>query len=626
MARAFNVASRRISAERVKRKLDNRFVGSETVHTAAGFGSGGVYINGRIYSSNDVGVGVVKNVGRPAAAFYASAEGGAGAVVVSAGGGTTASGGAVDGDYLLRSGILPMLGNLDMGNRAIANVALVDGRDVSADGAILDTIQTAPLLALATNTALTSERVLALSNVFSVTDGGAGGNYNVALATPGTLSATSTNVATGAHSHAVTASDNPGAAVSLLKTAADGNLTLTKLTTPLIASTGDLTITPAGGDVILDDGVNLWSSAYVSEVAGWRMPATGAADILSVTTNELTSRQSLYAGATGFRVLFHTHDYDHVHVVVNPGPFWNLDEQFGVDIDDNLLVRGYIVGKHAIQLPGAMMICHYDGPEPYETNTKGNAMGHMGQVGTESGGVIYRPGKFGKAVQIASSTVNLVNNPSFETHASWWSLFRTGTATGSIARSTEQYYYGVYSYKITKDGGGNGDDYGAYTPVTLIEGQAYTASAWIYVTSLSGTTPGFGLYFQDGTNTATSSLSAVTTGWVRLTATISSAASTAGTVLLYFSSGTGTAYIDAIQCELGSRATPFADGSLGVGHGWILPDYPHSSPSYRDAATLSYAAESVLSPTGLTIGAWVRRSSAGAGYIVSHPSLSIEFL
>ena len=276
MARAFNIASKRISAERVKRKLDIRFVGNETEYTAAGFGSGGVYIAGRIYGSNDVGVGTVKNVGRPAAAFYATAEGGSGSVVLSGGSGSTSSGGTGSTDYLLRSGTLPMLGNLDMGNRAITNVALVDGRDVSVDGAILDGIQGSSLLALAVNDTLTNERALVLSNAFSVTDGGAGGNYGVALATPGTLSATSINNEAGAHSHAIDASDNPGAAVSLLKTAADGNLTLVSLTTPLIttATNIDLVINPAGtGAVQFPNDQTLRTSSFDSSfpINGWQI-------------------------------------------------------------------------------------------------------------------------------------------------------------------------------------------------------------------------------------------------------------------------------------------------------------------------------------------------------------------
>ena len=662
MARAFNIASKRISAERVKRKLDTRFVGNETEYTAAGFGSGGVYIAGRIYNSNDVGVGTVKNVGRPAAAFYATAEGGSGSVTIS-GGGSSSSGGTGSTDYLLRSGTLPMLGNLDMGNRAITNVALVDGRDVSVDGAVLDGIQGSSLLALAVNDTLTNERALVLSNAFSVTDGGAGGNYGVALATPGTLSATSINNEAGAHSHAVDASDNPGAAASLLKSSAAGLLTLpqftattqvttptidtasgdlslspatgittgaqftatTKVTTPLIDSTGDLTLSPDGFDVILDASVNLVSSNYVSETAGFRLPSSGAADILSVTTNEMTSRQSIYGAGTAFRVLHHTHDYDHAHVVVNPGGSWNLDEQFGVDIDDNLLVRGYIVGKHAIQLPGAMMICHFDGAEPYETNYTGNPMGHMGQVGTETGGVVYRPGKFGKAVQLAEATTNLVTNPSFEERGDapyWGTWFGTGTVVMSYAVSL----YGTHSLSVTATAA----DYAIYHDIgTLVaDGESLTVSA--YFLGIGSAT----IYIYDLT-VLTGRASATETGsaseWTRLVATWTNTTGGSKFIRLGLEVDTAgaTLLFDGVQAELKAYATPYCDGSLEIdsspgGHSWNGTEF--YSTSSRTASTLTYDASTTLSPLSMTIGCWVRRSGTAAGYIVAHPGMSIEFL
>ena len=49
---------------------------------------------------------------------------------------------------------------------------------------------------------------------------------DVALTTPGTLTVSSTNTATGSHTHAITSSSNPGAAASLLATTAAGLLTL----------------------------------------------------------------------------------------------------------------------------------------------------------------------------------------------------------------------------------------------------------------------------------------------------------------------------------------------------------------------------------------------------------------
>ena len=53
---------------------------------------------------------------------------------------------------------------------------------------------------------------------------------NIALGTPGTLTAASTNaVATSSHTHAITSSSNPGAAASILATDASGVLTLEQL-------------------------------------------------------------------------------------------------------------------------------------------------------------------------------------------------------------------------------------------------------------------------------------------------------------------------------------------------------------------------------------------------------------
>ena len=52
---------------------------------------------------------------------------------------------------------------------------------------------------------------------------------SVALTAPGSLSASSPNAAAGNHTHAITASSNPGASAALLKTDASGYLTLTRL-------------------------------------------------------------------------------------------------------------------------------------------------------------------------------------------------------------------------------------------------------------------------------------------------------------------------------------------------------------------------------------------------------------
>jgi len=83
--------------------------------------------------------------------IYFCADASVGAAVwrqIGAGGGVTDHGaltGLADDDhtqYLLVNGVRAMTGDLDMGGQDVSNVGTVDGRDVSADGTKLDTIET----------------------------------------------------------------------------------------------------------------------------------------------------------------------------------------------------------------------------------------------------------------------------------------------------------------------------------------------------------------------------------------------------------------------------------------------------------------------------------------------------
>ena len=75
---------------------------------------------------------------------------------------------------------------------------------------------------------------------------------DVALTTPGTLTVSSTNSASGSHTHAVTASDNPGAAASLLKSTSGGALTLVALTATTSVDTATATATTEGRTPTID--------------------------------------------------------------------------------------------------------------------------------------------------------------------------------------------------------------------------------------------------------------------------------------------------------------------------------------------------------------------------------------
>jgi hypothetical protein len=209
---------------------------------------------------------------------------------------------------------------------------------------------------------------------------------DVALTTPGGLSATSTNTAAGSHTHAIAASANPGAAESLLKTTTAGLLTLHSLTL-----TNDLILGRVDSDAlpkvtaVRDLGSaslkwrNLHLSGSVNADAGLFAGAVDVGDDLTVGLNVLQ------VDVSGQRV----------------GVNRTADPQFQLDVLGNMRASGYIVGQHAIQLPDALMICHYDGARPDDLN--GNANGHLGQVATVTGPPVFAPGRFSKGLQLAQT-------------------------------------------------------------------------------------------------------------------------------------------------------------------------------------------------------------------------------
>ena len=129
----------------------------------------------------------------------------------------------------------------------------------------------------------------------------------VALTTPGALSVSSTNDASGSHTHAVTSSDNPGAAASLLATDASGFVTVVKavgtnrMTTPLLDTgaasnltlkpTENLYLDPDGNQVILPSSVAFQTNNYASQVTGWRITYDGQGDFRYLYTDELHAKK-----------------------------------------------------------------------------------------------------------------------------------------------------------------------------------------------------------------------------------------------------------------------------------------------------------------------------------------------
>jgi hypothetical protein len=118
------------------------------------------------------------------------------------------------------------------------------------------------------------------------------------------------------------------------------------------------------------------------------------------------------------------------------------DIQFSLDVD-GALRADWLIGPHAIQLSDAVAIMHFDGPGPYETNYTGTSQTHKGDVATLAGSVIYRPGKFQKAVQVAEATTNRILNPSCETNV-------TGYDSDSAGHTKVQSNEQAYSFYLPK--------------------------------------------------------------------------------------------------------------------------------------------------------------------------------
>ena len=372
-----------------------------------------------------------------------------------------------------------------------------------------------------------------------MTGGGAlTADVTLALTTPGTLTVSSTNVATGSHTHAITASSDVGTspAAALLKSTAGGALTLSSLFVKgsvSLTNNGDLTVAGSGS----------------------------------------------YAGNT---VLFADSSGGNVGIMMTPDP------QFALDVNGPARAT-YFIGPHALQLKNVLLLSHFDGRAPYATNFSGEPNGHMGQVATVAGGVIYRPGKFYKAAQFSHAVTNLVTNPRFG-HASYltgWLQWNTPTVV-----ATSEAYIGTTAAWVQSAGAGAI----GWQLSGLTNGTIYTATVY----ARYGTPT---VYLANGSfgNTVNATWTDVGDGWFRAVATRTVTADGYMTFVLPGTSG-GVIYSNA-QIELRNFPTPYADGDMGDGHAWT--GTAHASTSTRTAATLTYPTSGNISATKGTVMAWV---------------------
>jgi len=232
------------------------------------------------------------------------------------------------------------------------------------------------------------------------------------------------------------------------------------------------------------------------------------------------------------------------------------------------------------QFPDALLHLPFDGGVPYETDYSVNLAGHKLQFpSVATGGIIGRPGKFGKAVQIAEGTTNLVTNPSFEVDTAGW----TGLPGGILTRVTEHAKYGSACLELEAVALYGG----ARTTFPVSNGVTYTASMWLR-SDEAGAKCDVQVYTGSGGIARLNNIP-LTTEWQRVSLTFTATSTWTYEVRTFTATGAlepQTWQVDGVQVEAKSYPTPYCDGSLGPGHAWT--GTPHASASTRVAAHLGY--------------------------------------
>ncbi len=194
-------------------------------------------------------------------------------------------------------------------------------------------------------------------------------------------------------------------------------------------------------------------------------------------------------------------------------------------------------------------------------------------VATVSGGVIWRPGRFGMAYQAAEATTNLIGNPQLYANSTGFTARASPT---TLARDTSTFYIGVASLHVVADSASDGlfwvDDinFAASTEYTLSVYMKGTGTVDLSFYDLVG-----GYQYGD-TLTLTST-------WTRYTLTRTFSTGTARRICIRSVGATADWYCDAFQMEAKAWPTPYCDGSLGPGHSWS--GTTHASTSARTAAS-----------------------------------------
>ncbi len=236
------------------------------------------------------------------------------------------------------------------------------------------------------------------------------------------------------------------------------------------------------------------------------------------------------------------------------------------------------------------LVAYYESDESAGTSLVDSS--GLGATATVSGSANFAPGKFGNAFRPGVGSTNLFYNPSAENGLGYWGNWQaTNTQTSATA------LFGTYSVLNTQT---TGSGYTAFdwdntvTSVAPVGGQAYTCSAYIKTDSAWAGKTGVFTFREIGGSQASSSNNngsfTFTTSWQRVTVTRTivqpDRTSMDCYLLMQGVNGNDGAYFytDGIQAEVGSAATPYTDGTLGVGYSWT--GSANASPSVNYSSSV----------------------------------------
>lgn len=251
---------------------------------------------------------------------------------------------------------------------------------------------------------------------------------------------------------------------------------------------------------------------------------------------------------------------------------------------------------------GLYFFAPFDGNEPFEVDFTGSLASVKGQIptGIPSGTLFVsslsnRYGERTKAVQIANTATNLVENPSFETNTNY---VHPSVGGVTLSRTIQYSVYGNHSLRVDCDG--TLDLQGIYTSgatgyISVSASTAYTLTAYVK----SDTARSMQLviaWYDAGSVYISSSTTNFTSGtaWARqsLTATSPGTAAKARIYIRNTGGAIGSAWVfwvDAMQFEARSYSTPYLDGSLnGGGGGYSWSGTVHNSTSTRTRGAVRY--------------------------------------